>query len=419
VGEFPLRIKRVSKSGDGVGDLEGRSVFVPGALPGELVVVALDPNARSPLRAEIRRILEPSSKRRSPMCPIVEACGGCSWMHVDDAYQLELKQEIVVSALSHLARISRDAYALLPSVQSPSSLRYRRRATLHVEKGSLGFFAQRTHAHVPVPRCLVLTEALDGLLVVLNQSLAGVLKEVEEVRLLEGEGLVAASFHGKLRPSRRFVDAIERLVSEGALSGAAFVQPGKDSVTLDIGRPVLREGRTRCRPDAFAQGNAAVNAALVQHVVETVASTPTLKGLELYCGNGNFSFELARRAQEIVAVESSRISSALGQQGDRGDLSGVLRFIQGDSGKVCAGLIKERRTFDWMVLDPPRTGAMGCADWALKLGTTKVVYVGCDPAALARDAGALQQRGFRPVSLRLFDMFPQTHHIEAVMSFAR
>lgn len=118
-------------------------------------------------------------------------------------------------------------------------------------------------------------------------------------------------------------------------------------------------------------------------------------------------------------MESAAVSVRLAQAGAARQGGGRVRLVQGDSATIAEGLVKEAQRFDRLLVDPPRAGAPGVERWASGLLVSRVVYVACDPASLARDAAALASRGFRPLALQVADMFPQTHHVEAVMLFAR
>ena len=172
------------------------------------------------------------------------------------------------------------------------------------------------------------------------------------------------------------------------------------------------------RPDAFAQVNAQSNAALRAAVLEQLAPSPGERILELFSGNGNFSFSIAQAGAEVLAVESSQISVDLARRFAQETSIPSVRFVQGDARAVCQGLIAEGAQFNAVLADPPRSGAVGIGSWARRFGAARVVYVGCDPATLARDAAELVAVGFRPDSLRILDLFPQTRHVEAVLSLA-
>lgn len=413
-----LVIDRLSKSGDGVAQVGGRAVFVSGALPGERVLVDVGEQGKI-LRGDVIDVLAASASRRTPMCPLATTCGGCDWMHVDEAAQLLNKEQIVRSALEHLGQIGAEQYEFLPTVGSTAPLGYRRRAVLHPVNGRLGFFGRRTHSRVEVERCPALTSHLEALPGTLATAFSTALKEVEEVHLLECEGKVAVSVHLQGQVKAKHREALEAIIRDGLVDGAVLLPATGKGGPEVFGSPTLEEGGVLHRPEGFAQANAQVNRRLVHQAIELLDLTGTESVLELYSGNGNFSFRLAERASLVVAIESSAISVQLAQDAIRRQKLERLRLMQGDCVKVVDGLVREGQRFDRVLLDPPRTGAAGIGRWAAKLLAARVVYVACDPAALARDASELVNAGFQPVALQLFDLFPQTHHIEAVMAFSR
>jgi 23S rRNA (uracil1939-C5)-methyltransferase len=413
-----LSIERLSKSGDGVAQVGGRAVFVAGAVPGDVVLAEVFEQGKA-MRGEILEVLEPGPGRREPVCPLADRCGGCDWMHLTEASQHSHKEQIVVSALEYLGDIHRAQYQLLPLVESPLPYNTRRRAVLHPTRGRLGFFGKRSHTHVEVDLCPALTPPLESLPGELADSLGNGLKDLEEVHLLEVAGRVSVALlaKGALRPKHR--DVIEQLVRDEQLAGAVLVPgAGKGSPQL-IGEPILEDEGVLHRPDAFAQANADVNRHLVAHAVAELDCGPDHDVLELYSGNGNFTFHLAAAAASVLAVESSTISLGLAQQASAKHGYGNLRFVQSDCDRLAKSLMSESRRFHRVLLDPPRTGAPGIGEWASRLLAERVVYVACDPGALARDAAELVARGFAPATVRLFDLFPQTRHVEVVMSFVR
>jgi 23S rRNA (uracil1939-C5)-methyltransferase len=418
VRRVELAIERLSKSGDGVAQLEGRAVFVAGGLPGERVEAELSETGKA-LHGEILKVLQASSARREPMCALATTCGGCDWMHVREDTQLEQKQHIVLSALHHLAGLEADRFALLPTVTSSAVMGYRRRAVLHPVQGRLGFFGRRSHHRVVIDRCPALTRALESLPGQLSDALGPALKDVEEVHLLECEGRVAISVHLVAQPRAKHREGLELLVRNGKIDGAALVPGAGKGGVETFGRPALEEDGVLYRPDGFAQANAEVNRELVRQALELLDPGPSDKVLELYSGNGNFTFRLVARSAQVLAVESSAISVQLAQEASRKASVTNVRFIQGDCEKIAEGLVGEGARFDRLLVDPPRSGAPGVGRWASKLLVSRVVYVACDPASLARDTKELLREGYSPIALQLFDLFPQTRHIETVMAFGR
>lgn len=376
------------------------------------------------LRGEVLELLEPSPDRRPPACPLFDRCGGCDWLHLEEGAQRAAKEEIVLSALEHLGQVERAEVTLVPSVASPKAFAYRRRAVLHPTKDALGFYERRSHACLPVDRCPALVEALRELPGRLAEALGTVKHDLEAVHLLAAGDRVSVGLllQGAVKPRHR--EVTEKAVRTLGLVGAVLT-PKEGSPTL-VGRPALRlpaplrpDVPLFLRPDAFSQANEQANDALVGAAVEALGASEDDDVLEVYSGNGNFTFAIAARARSVLGVESSAVSVELARRSvDEAKLSNV-RLVLGDAKRVVDGFIREGRVFDLLFVDPPRTGAPGIASWAHSLHVRRVVYVACDPAALARDASELRRAGFWPDTLQLIDMFPQTHHVEAVMSFAR
>jgi 23S rRNA (uracil1939-C5)-methyltransferase len=418
-----VSIERLSKSGQGVGRYEGRSLFVEGALPGERVRVELAAGSKV-LRGRLLEVLSPSAGRRPSPCPLSDRCGGCDWLHFDEEAQREAKLEIALSSLEHLAGIVRTELRVLPIRACKKQMGYRRRAVLHPHAGRLCLYGRHSHELVPIESCPALVPRLSALPGALGEKLSK-LKDVKAVHLLAADE--SASFAlfltGPIRPSH--LEVCERVVRELGLAGAVVVPEagpariiGEASLPDHLSLPDDPDSAPLwIRPDSFAQANSEANAELRASAVELLAARPPQRILELYCGNGNLTFAIAGSGVEVVAVDSSGPSLELARR--RKGAAGRVRFIQGEVGRVGEALVSEGAAFEAMVADPPRGGAPGIGSLAQRLHCGRVVYVSCDPATLARDAQNLRSFGFTPDALQLIDMFPQTRHVEAVMTFAR
>jgi 23S rRNA (uracil1939-C5)-methyltransferase len=417
-----LTIDRLGQLGEGVGSYEGRTVFVPGTFPGERVRVRLEHEGKVVRGHLIGDVLAPSPDRRRSPCALSARCGGCDWLELSEAAQRAAKLEIVLSALEHLGRLKRDSFAVRPLLIAPTEFGYRRRAVLHFLKEDLAYFGRRSHDRVPVDECGALVPALAGLPGKLGPLLKPVSRDAEEVHLLAEGGKAAFAVMLKGQATPRHVEACDKAVRTLRLEGAVLVP--KEGSPRIIGKPVLRsvsplrpEVPLYLRPDAFSQAHAEANVGLVTSAVYELAPRESDAVLELYSGNGNFTFPLAASAASVLGVESSAASVELAQRSAREGGVANVRFHQGDARKVCEGLIREGKRFDLALADPPRTGAPGLARWLKALGVRRVVYVACDPGSLARDAAGLVEAGYKPLALQVVDMFPQTHHVESVMSF--
>ena len=411
---FELTIDRLAHTGEGIGTLDGRAVFVEGALPFERVRAAVTQG--KVLRGELLEVLTANPARRTPACPLADRCGGCDWLHFDERAQREAKQQAVIAALDHLGGIAPGTYQQLPMVSGAQAMGYRRRAVMHAANGGLGFFGRRSHERVRVDNCPALTAGLATLPKRLGELLASVSTDLEELRLLESGGRVAVALVLKKPPRPKVRQAAEELLAGKLVHGVVLVVP--NGALEAFGEVELHDGETLLRPELFAQANAEVNAELVRSAISLLAPAKHERVLELFSGNGNFTLPLSRAAKEVVAVESSRGSVALGQKAARAAGVGNLRWIEGDALKTAKGLSAEAQ-FDCLLLDPPRTGAPGIAAVARQVGARRVLYVACDAAALARDAKELAQHGYEPKTLQVFDLFPQTQHTETIFLWAR
>lgn len=436
-------IEDLAPGGEGVGRAAGRIVFVPFTAPGDRALVEVpdagqagagEPGAGAAHGALVA-IERAGPVREAPPCrhfgPGGDLCGGCEWLHVAYAAQLSAKARALGETLRRLGRLEAGSYELRPIVGSPAPLRYRTRAKFHLDRttGRLAFFQRRSHAVVPLAECHLLVPGLDALREALAPALARARLTPREVALewseLDRRGaalLVLPEVTAALR------GRAEALVSElPALAGV--VLRGEDGPPAIAGDPVLRHARDpadpgagvqRSRPDVFQQANRGANAALVAAALDLLRPDGE-DVLELFCGAGNFTAPLAARARSVAAVES--LGPALDLA--RTDLaaSSNVRFFAGDALALARAFARERgpsaRRFGAALLDPPREGAKGIGPALRDLGVARAVYVSCDPATFARDLRACAEAGFRVVAVQPVDMFPQTHHVEAVALLER
>jgi 23S rRNA (uracil1939-C5)-methyltransferase len=421
-----LTIDGLAPGGEGAGHSGGRAVFVPWTAPGDRIEAEL-PSGSGPAHARLRLVVAGGPDRVAPPCahfgpgPGAE-CGGCEWQHVAYAAQLAAKERTVREALRRIGRLDPDACGLGPIVPSPSPFRYRARAKLHLDRasGRLVFFRRRSHAPVPVEECHLLVPGLEALRAALGPALAAARLAPREVALewSDHEGRGSALLLVEPTPAAR-ARAEALLAGTPALAGVLL--RGEEGPAVAVGAPVLRHARVpgrpeagtqRSRPDVFQQANRAANALLVEAALGLLRPDGE-DVLELYCGAGNFTGPLAARARAVAAVEGQGPALDLARQ----DLAGAgnVRFFAGDAPKIAAALASEPRRFGAVLLDPPREGARGIGRTLRALGAPRAVYVSCDPATLARDVRGCVEEGYRVRAVRPVDLFPQTHHVEAVV----
>jgi 23S rRNA (uracil1939-C5)-methyltransferase len=430
-----LQIEALSPGGEGMGRADDRPVFVPFTAPGDLVTVEVAPGEGA-VHAERLELLSPGPARQEVACPHFgpegDRCGGCEWLHVTPLTQLSAKARALRETLRRIGRLDPAALRWLPPIASPEPLRYRSRAKLHLDRraGRLVFFRRRSHEAVPLVECLLLRPGLERLRAALGPALAAADLAPREVWLEwsdhQGRGAACLDLAAVGERERRRAEAL--LGQVPGLAGLVL-RPPEGSPAL-LGQPVLLQARDpddpaaglcRSRPDVFQQANRAANARLVRSALELLAPRGE-EVLELHCGAGNFTGPLSSLARSVAAVEVQGPALELA----RADLAAApVRFFSGDALSMARAFAREQRPkavehgpaacrFDAVLLDPPREGARGLGPALRDLGVARAVYVSCDPATLARDLKGCVECGFTVEAVQAVDLFPQTHHVEAV-----
>ncbi len=421
-------IADLTHDGVGVADLDGRRVFVADALPGERVEIALRKRRRKLQEADLVRVLEPSPEREVPGCEYFGRCGGCALQHLRHPAQVVFKQRVVAVTLKRIGRVEPEEW--LPAVVS-EPWHYRRRARLGVKyvagKGRVlvGFRERAGPYLTDMLRCPVLAPPLDGLLgeLALLIERSSLKEHVPQIETAVADDAVALVLRVLAAPTAADTEAF---LAFGRRHGVdLYWQPGgPGTVTpLDQARPLryrLPElGLTfEFLPTDFVQVNAGINAELVATAVRLAEVRATDRVLDLYCGIGNFSLPVAQRARELTGVEGEAGLVARAVRNAASNGVGNARFVTADLTSRDWSFYRE--PWDVVVLDPPRTGAEAPVAELEKCRPRRVVYVSCHPATLARDAQVLvAQHGYRLRAVRVFDMFPHTHHVETVALFER
>jgi 23S rRNA (uracil1939-C5)-methyltransferase len=405
----------------------GKAVFVPQALPGELVEASIASERRGYISATLDSILEPAPVRIPPGCEYYGRCGGCHYQHADYSAQLAIKRAILIETLER-------AHVVPPPeihIRSAEPWRYRNRVRLHVTctpRPSLSYREAASHRDLAVTHCPVAAPLLQHAIGEFNQflqqqpALVQALSEVEFFSTADESALLVSLFTAERKLPHDFPaslsDPLRNVLSQ--LTGirafaldrkACRTQPagGWGSPSLDYSVGALRY---RVSAGAFFQVNRFLLPGLLE---EVIAGREGQIAWDLYSGAGLFAQALAQRFEQVIAVESSPASTAdlahnLHGSRHKRIAQDTLRFLNAPS----AG------SPDLVVVDPPRAGlgAEVCSRLAAA-GSRQIVYVSCDPATLARDLHALQPSGYRPVALTLIDLFPQTFHLETVATLER
>ncbi|MGA2547930.1 MAG: class I SAM-dependent RNA methyltransferase [Rectinemataceae bacterium] len=373
-----LFIEKLVAGGDGLAFLEGKAVFVPFALPGETVLASITSVKRDFAQARLVDLLEPSRHRVEPPCPVYRECGGCNLQHLAYPRQVEEKALIVAEAFARTGRIETGEIAVVPSLP----FAYRNRVQLHfTRERRLGFMKRYSSDLVEVPTCMVALRPIQDWI----EDRAGTKRAFEE-----------------LRP---FVFDKDRFLVFG-YGDEVWIEGKKGLVEVSISGQGIRFHIRN-----FFQSNLYL---LDYFVPDAVTGLSGQRAADLYCGVGLFGRFLSSSFQSLVCVEQNPYALSLARTNVPGDgheffsLS-VEDWVRSDSA---------RKPFDLVLVDPPRTGlAPQVREWLIAAKPAVIVYLSCDPVTLARDSGELVMGGYELQSLKAFDFYPQTSHVECNARF--
>jgi 23S rRNA (uracil1939-C5)-methyltransferase len=444
----------LSHDGRGVASLDGKKVFVRGALPGERVRARLTGSQRRYDEAETLEVLDASPDRVEPRCPHFGRCGGCSLQHLDPARQIEAKQNTLVQNLARIGKVT-PAELWPPLTASPWG--YRRKARLSVryvaakDRVLVGFRETYSRFVADIRECHVLDPRIAGQLPVLSELIHAMQarESIPQIEVACGDDDCALIFR-HLEP----LDDGDRqkLLAFARDSGiAVLLQPGGPASihTLQTG---TRELSFRLPtyglelafgPSDFIQVNAEMNRCMIERALELLAPAADDRVLDLFCGLGNFTLPIATVAAECVGVEGDEeLVRKARENAARNGLNNVSFYMAdlvadlatvGIPGPAAQGATPGatrsvgggapawlQGRYDCALVDPPRSGAESVLPLLAACGARRIVYVSCHPASLARDAGLLVHRfGFRLAGAGVMDMFPHTGHVESIALFER
>lgn len=429
---FQLQILDLSHDGRGVARREdGKTVFVAGALPGELVLA--EPTARSRRFDEARtlQVLDPSADRVLPRCPHFGTCGGCVLQHLDEDKQILAKQHVLLENLERIGKVQPGE--VLPPLTA-SSWGYRRKGRFSVrrvnkkDKTLVGFreqdprfVADLRECHTTIPQIGMKVAALSALVDGLQAR-----ENIPQIEFIAGDDAIALTVRHLVPLGEADRAALAAFGREHGF--AIFLQPkGIDSVhPLEEPAPELSFRLLRWnvelafQPLDFIQVNARLNEQMIARALELLDTSPDHRVLDLFCGLGNFTLPLARQVREVVGVEGDPgLVARARANAERNGLANA-RFFAADLTQDQRGTPWMRQGFDRLLLDPPRSGAEEVLKQLPLQDMDRIVYVSCHPGSLARDAGFLvNERGYRLVSAGVMDMFPHTAHVESIALFQR
>jgi len=428
---YDVEITDLSHEGRGVARVEGKAVFVAGALPGERATVQVTRRHRHYDEASVVTLHTASPDRVEPRCPHFGVCGGCSLQHLAPAAQIAAKQRVLAENFERIGKVEPRKW-LEPLTGEPWG--YRRKGRLSVKfvdkkgKALVGFREQAGRYVADLTRCEVLIPAVGERIAALAELVGGLdgVRDLPQIEISGGDDVTALVLR-HLQPLSES-DRAKLIAFAQQHDLAIFLQPGgNDSVhplwpeqaRLAFSMPAYSV-ELEFRPLDFIQVNGDMNRRMLDHAFGLLDPQPEDRVLDLFCGLGNFTLPMARRVKEVAGVEGEHGLVARAAENARHNGIGNAHFH-------VANLLENQRDTPWarepwdkLLLDPPRSGAAEVLEYLPHKRTHRVVYVSCHPGSLARDAGILVEKdGFKLAAAGVMDMFPHTAHVESIALFTR
>ena len=426
-------IESLDHEARGVTRLEGKTIFVEGALPGEHVEYVCFRKKPSFEVARTERILKPSPDRVSPKCPHFGVCGGCSMQHLDPAAQVAAKQRVLETNLWHLGRLK--AEQLYAPIYGPA-WGYRQRARLSVrmvpKKGGalVGFHERKSSYVADMRQCENLPPHVSKLLLPLRDlvSALSISSALPQIELAVGENVTALVLRILEPPSAADENLLRAFADR---HGVVFYLQPKGPATAFRFYPLDGAKLSYLLPDfgiehifsptEFTQVNNAINRVLVRRALALLEPQPGERIADMFCGLGNFSLPIARSGAHVLGIEgSAELLLRAAANAAANGLDGQVEYAVANLFETTPESLAALGHFDRMLIDPPREGAVELVKALGEDAPRRIVYVSCNPATLARDAAILvTQKGYRLRGAGVVNMFPNTSHVESIALFDR
>jgi 23S rRNA (uracil1939-C5)-methyltransferase len=422
------QIENLSHDGRGVTHIDGKAVFVDGALPGEQAMIRYVRKSRHHDEAVVDEVLQASADRVEPACVAFGRCGGCSLQHLSHQAQLEARQQVLLDNLQRLGNVTPDE--VLPALTGPT-LGYRRKARLGVrfvrkkQKVMIGFREKRSAFITEIDSCPVLHPAVGSRITELAELIASlsVKEQIPQIEIAVTDAVTALVLR-HLQPLTD-QDRDKLSVFEHDHEVTFWLQAhGPESITPLNNERVLQyrhddyDISLQFLPLDFTQVNFSINEQMVKLAIELLEPAATDNILDLFCGIGNFTLPLARHCARITGVEGdAALVSRANANAQRNNIDNA-RFLTADLEQDFASQ-SFRDHYDKVLLDPPRSGARGIVEQMRQLSPERITYVSCNSGTLARDAGILAEQGYRLQKTGIMDMFPHTAHFESIALFVK
>jgi 23S rRNA (uracil1939-C5)-methyltransferase len=412
-----LTIKGISHNGEGVARSEGKVIFVPYAIPGEIVQVDIVEEKKKYSRAVLKKIIKNSPYRVELKCPYYYQCGGCSYQHVSYEQQLLCKKKITQESLKRIGKIE---VSVLDTIGMQKPWNYRNKVTWHISDSSagkkMGFYRYHSKQLIEIDSCPLLLPKLN--------RISNLIKEIlPEIYLEEDSSIMLRQSNYSDQIILEFNNCSPNRTAEKKLSEEIDTiyekRDGKNK--LLAGEGLIREKAGKCYfllgEENFFQINSKQFDSMINAVVNYLNINKQDKVMDAYCGSGMFALNVAEKALSVFGIDYS--ISAIKNARRNAELNGITncQFISG----FCESILPQKKDlFDRVIVDPPRAGLKPqVIDSIINSSPETIIYVSCNPATLARDLRQFVLNEYKVFAVQPIDMFPQTSHIENVVALQR
>lgn len=443
---YKLEITGMTHEGQGVGRIDGFTVFVDDAILGEIVEITIIKINKSFAIGKLLSISSSSPKRITPFCPVFEKCGGCSLQHMDYQAQLEFKTNLVKENIKRIGKLENIKVHDTIGMDTPFNYRNKAQYPVGIEKGKpvTGFYSKRSHRIIGTDYCGIQDKLSNKIMTIVNEFIIstdlsvydeitnkGLVRHIiTRVGFRTDEVMVIIVVNGKKLPNETIL--IEKLTTQVPEIKSIFLNINTQNTNIIFGNENVKifgnntiidkigKFLFNISPLSFFQINSIQTDVLYEKAIEYAGLSGTETVFDLYCGIGTISLFLSQKAKKVYGVEI--IEDAIIDARKNAEINNITNteFIAGEAEKVIPELYKNGIKADVVVVDPPRKGCdQALLDTLIQMQPERIVYVSCNPSTLARDLNFLSENGYMAIEVQPVDMFPHTAHVEAIILMTR
>ena len=412
-----LAIKGISHNGEGVARNAGKVVFIPFAIPGELVKAEIIEEKKKYSRGIIREIVKKSPHRVEPSCPYYYKCGGCSYQHITYDEQLVLKQKIVKETISRIGEIEAK---ILDTIGMQEPWDYRNKVVWHISNSRdgkrMGFYRYQSKKLIEIDHCPLLLPKLNQISFLIKEILPG-------MHLEKDSSIMIRQSNNSRETMLEFINCFagREVVKRLFRKIDTIYEKKNGKIRLLAGQELIKEKAGKSSfllgPDEFFQVNPEQSEFMINTVAEYLNLSGHNKVLDAYCGTGMFALNIADNVVSVVAIDSNIWAVKNAKKNAALNDIENCQFVSGQCEIILSNL---QNSFNRAIINPPRTGLKpGIINAVVNISPEIIVYVSCNPATLARDLKQFVNNNYKVAKIQPIDMFPQTSHIENIVLLQR